>query len=434
MRLTKECRRLAVRVWGQRVPPVLLCVGLECLALTTVGCVPLRPSAISASPLVSASGPKAVPREATPNGVRPSPPPDAIVRTFGLSPFYAQYVDAGGLPVVASSKVSPYALREAAFLIDKMIGHRPDVLQALASRRIRFAVMSKSEMTVDIPEHSDLQPAAFWNRRARGLAATLVRPATSCGEENLLDLPGDPYVAENILIHEFAHTVHQHGLSVVDPTFEARLRAAYEDAKASGLWSGTYAMSNPEEYWAEATQSWFDCNRANDNEHGPIDTREKLQAYDVPMASLLAEVYGRGAWRYTKPSKRRPEESSHLAGFDRGSAGTFAWPAELSRRPAAAVGAASALTWLAPTAAPRVTPRDHTAATTVSFVNRRSHDVEIVWIDFDGRAHHYVDLSPGRTHVQATFAGHVWMAIAKEDGRWLGAVIAGTEPGEADIR
>ncbi|WP_240488925.1 hypothetical protein [Labilithrix luteola] len=431
MRLVKDRRRRAACVCGERV---LLVVALGCLALATVDCIPGRSSAVSGASFVSASKPEGVQQKASPGGVRLPPPPDAVVRTFGLSPFYTQYVDAGGLPVVASAKVSPYALREAAFLIGKMIGHRPDVLQALASRRIRFAVMSKSEMTVDIPEHSDLQPAAFWNRRARGLAAILVRPATSCGEENLLDLPGDPYVAENILVHEFAHTIHQHGMAVVDATFDARLRAAYDQAKATGLWSGTYAMTNPEEYWAEATQSWFDCNRANDREHGPIDTREKLEAYDAPIARLLRETFGEGTWRYSKPSKRSLEESTHLVGFDRASAGSFVWPAEFATRSGESSAQPSVLTWLSPAAAPFATSRDRTPPTTVSFVNRRSHAVELVWIDFDGHARHYADISPAQAHSQATFAGHVWMVVAKEDGRRLGAVIAGTTPGRAEIR
>ncbi|MFQ5808669.1 MAG: alpha/beta hydrolase [Armatimonadota bacterium] len=31
--------------------------------------------------------------------------------------------------------------------------------------------MSEDEFTTDVPEHSDLEPAAYWDRRARGLGA-----------------------------------------------------------------------------------------------------------------------------------------------------------------------------------------------------------------------------------------------------------------------
>lgn len=51
--------------------------------------------------------------------------------------------------------------------------------------------MAQDEMTTDVPEHCDLRPKDYWDRRARRLGATDARPAVSCGEENLLCLPGD---------------------------------------------------------------------------------------------------------------------------------------------------------------------------------------------------------------------------------------------------
>ena len=167
----------------------------------------------------------------------PFPPPTSVRESFNLDPFYEQWIDVEGLPVVASAKVNPYAVKEAAWLIRQMIGHRQDILQALAKNNVRFAVMAYSELTTDIPEHSDLQPDYYWDRRARGLGSTPVRPAVSCGEENLLNYSGDPYSTENILVHEFAHAIHQMGLNTVDPDFDGRLEVtAYNAAKEKGLW------------------------------------------------------------------------------------------------------------------------------------------------------------------------------------------------------
>jgi hypothetical protein len=42
-------------------------------------------------------------------------------KELGLDPFYTKYLSAHGLPVVGSSKVSAYALREAAYLADKLL-------------------------------------------------------------------------------------------------------------------------------------------------------------------------------------------------------------------------------------------------------------------------------------------------------------------------
>ncbi|HEY6167310.1 MAG TPA: hypothetical protein VI454_04675 [Verrucomicrobiae bacterium] len=355
-------------------------------------------------------------------------PPRELVEAWKLSPVYTKHVSVGGLPVLASAKVSDFAVAEAAFLIRKMVGHRPEILRAMADNRVRFVVMATSEMTTDVPEHSDLTPKSYWDRRARGLGATPARPAVSCGEENLLDLPGDPYAKENILIHEFAHAIHERGLNKVDPTFDQRLAAAYEHAKAAGLWRGTYAMQNRMEYWAEAAQSWFDCNRVNDTEHGPIDTRDKLKPYDPEVAKLLTEVFGDGPWHYMKPSQRPAAERAHLAGFVVAKAGRFAWPKETTSLDTQG----TLLAWLEPGRAPSASPRGGGQATTVNFVNRGARPVSIEWLDFDGRRKHFADVRPGLTHLQSTYAGHVWIVAEREN--ILGTVIAGETEGRVEIK
>ena len=67
------------------------------------------------------------------------------------------------------------------------------------------------------------------------------------------------------------------GLNTIDKTFDARLLKIYTDAMAKKRWAKTYAATNWAEYWAEGVQSYFDCNDANNPEHGDIDTREKLR-------------------------------------------------------------------------------------------------------------------------------------------------------------
>ncbi|HAK93622.1 MAG TPA: hypothetical protein DCM87_01095 [Planctomycetes bacterium] len=184
--------------------------------------------------------------------------------------------------------------------------------------------MAWNEYTTDVPEHRGLAPRIFWDRRARGLGGSPV----SCGEENLLCHPGDPYAKECLLIHEFAHAVHGFGLPAVVPDFEKRLDAAYERAIARGLWKGTYAGTNAAEYWAEAVQDWFDDNRENDALHNHVNTRAELKEYDPDLAVLCAEVFGANEWRYVKPHLRPPEGRAHLEGFDRSKAPRFRWREE----------------------------------------------------------------------------------------------------------
>lgn len=54
---------------------------------------------------------------------------DRLIQAFrfgGVPEFYTQQTDAHGYPIVASEKVNPYALKEAAYLIDMMLAKRPD--------------------------------------------------------------------------------------------------------------------------------------------------------------------------------------------------------------------------------------------------------------------------------------------------------------------
>jgi hypothetical protein len=246
----------------------------------------------------------------------------------GVPAFYTQSASAGGFPIVASAKVNPYALKEAAWLVDLLLAKRPDVRTAMIQSGARLCIMAHDEFTTDLPEFAHLKPKDYWDARARGLGGSQTDPFCSCAEENLLGYPGDPYAAENILIHEFAHNLHLRGLVNVDPTFDDRLRATYEAAMKAGLWRGKYAAQNHHEYWAEGVQSWFDDNRENDHDHNHVNTRAELLAYDPALAALCREVFGDTELKYTKPATRL---TGHLAGYDPGQAPTFVWPERLRK-------------------------------------------------------------------------------------------------------
>ena len=341
--------------------------------------------------------------------------PEAVRRAYRLDPFYAKYVDAG-VPVVASAKVPDAALLEAAWLIGRMLEGRGDILEAMARRKVRCTVMAYTEMTTDVPEHRDLAPKAYWDRRARGLGATAARPCVSCAEENLLGYPGDPYAAENILIHEFAHAVHEMGL---DAKFDRRLRKAYAAAMEAGLWKGTYAATDHKEYWAEGVQSWFDTNRENDDEHNHVNTREELKEYDPTLAGLVAEVYGDRPWRYVRPRDRA--EPGHLAGHDPEKAPVFRWPDAVPEDE-------KELRRLPPKRERRQVSKAGGPATSIRFVNRTEQSLEISWLDFEGKRRKYADLRPGAAHVQPTHAGHAWV-VADPAGKVVALVVAVATPG-----
>ena len=262
-------------------------------------------------------------------GVRFDPPdPD------GVPAIYTQRASAGGFPIVASPKVNPYAVKEAAHLIDMMLARRPDVRKAMVASGARLCIMAHDEYTTDLPEFARLglsedsqypgvSAKDFWDARARGLGGSERDPFCSCGEENLLGYKGDPYSTENILIHEFAHNLHLRGMNNVDPTFDGRVRAAYDSAMKAGLWKGKYASVNHHEYFAEGVQSWFDDNRENDHDHNHVNTRAELIEYDPGLAAVCREVFGDTELKYTKPATRL---TGHMEGYDPAKAPVFTWP------------------------------------------------------------------------------------------------------------
>jgi len=258
------------------------------------------------------------------------PPVGRPPESLHLHAFYAKHLDADGIPVVGSSRVSDYALREAAYIVNQMLAGRPDIRSALIRGKLRVAVMAYNEFTTDIPEHSHLRPREYWNRRARGLGATKAAPVVSCGEENLLHYPGDPYATESILVHEFGHTIHELGLNALDTDFQRQLQECYDRAMKKGLWQGTYAATRVGDYWAEGVQSWFDTNRPPDRDHNHVNTREELRDYDPDLAELIARALGDTPWRY-RPPNRRPDPR-HLRGYDPAGAPRFVWPPQPPER------------------------------------------------------------------------------------------------------
>ena len=277
---------------------------------------------------------------ATPPGTV-GPVPQALRDDWKIAPSYKKHLDVGGMAILSSDRVHDQALIEARYIIVSMIGHRPDLLAAIGRHQVRLAIMAPDEFTTDVPEHSSLRPREYWDERARGLGAQPGNPCFSCGEENLLGFPGDPYAAENILVHEFAHVIHQCGLDTVDPGFDGRLEAAFAAAQAMGLWQGKYAGTNRAEYWAEGVQSWFDDNRQDDHDHNHVHLRSQLKDYDPRLAALCAEVFGDGDWRYVRPERRVPP-AAYLADGALAGATPFSWD-ELHRPGGQGEGSGAAL-------------------------------------------------------------------------------------------
>ena len=267
-----------------------------------------------------------------PHPVHVEPISDDLRRSLNIPAFYKKTLTVRGMPVIGSEKVSDYACLECAYLIDHMLADSPPwVDQALVARHVRIGIIAVVEYTMDIPENQNpgnMRPrqAAFQDRRSRGLGGQML---PTCAEENLLNLRGDPYTAENITLHEFSHTIASN-LDQTRPGWYDRLRKTYQQAMTKGLFASSYSATNEQEYWAEGAQAWFDCaaRHKDPTVHSGIWHRAQLKAYDPDLAALLQEVFGDGAWRYVKTTNepvvvgdvtytRPAQDLAHLVGLDR---------------------------------------------------------------------------------------------------------------------
>lgn len=218
---------------------------------------------------------------------------------LNLDPFYKKYMNVNGIHVVSSWRVPDSCFHAAFITVNALTGMLPpEVLASMIERDTRIGIMARYEGTTDIPEHAYLaaDTTLNWDVRARGLGGTLELPLTTCAEENILAYQIDKYHAEDILIHEFAHTIHDVGISPVYPDFNERLQQALDAAIENGKWFNTYAATNIWEYWAEGVQNWFDVNaevehEQGDGKHNRVNTREEMRRYDPALYEIIAEFF-----------------------------------------------------------------------------------------------------------------------------------------------
>ncbi|XP_071794977.1 uncharacterized protein [Asterias amurensis] len=222
------------------------------------------------------------------------PLPDDIRAEFPLDPFYQKYTHAYGIPIISSDNTRDAAVIRACYTVRFLLADRKDIRDSMFDQYGRVGVIAQSERTTEIPEHSYLD-SDFIDNRARGLGGIPSIPITTNAEENLLCLFfEDRWFLEDVLVHEFAHSIHLISLDKIDPSFSETLASVYTMAKEDNLFPNTYAISKRTEYFAEGVQSFFNvqtCTSFQDGVHNNICTRDALMDYDPRLYNLIAQVF-----------------------------------------------------------------------------------------------------------------------------------------------
>ncbi len=169
------------------------------------------------------------------------------------------------------------------------------------------------------PEYPNVKPSAEYHPGAGWPRDNNRDPAMEKGVEftNVRIFEKETARMPNFALHELAHAYHDR---VLPDGFDNRaIKDAYKQAKADGLYDNVeqrfgdgrsakvraYAMTNPQEYFAECSEAFFSTN-----DFYPF-TRDQLAEYDPGMCEVLKEVWGETAESET-PADRSQQESDRL--------------------------------------------------------------------------------------------------------------------------
>ena len=70
--------------------------------------------------------------------------------------------------------------------------------------------------------------------------------------------------------------------------------------------------------------------------------------------------------------------------------------------------------------------------TVVTFLNKTTREIKLIWIDPDGQRKPYGSVAPGGRYEQHTYSGHVWL-VTDPEGKILGVYEAEDDPGVAIV-
>ncbi|MEQ1822831.1 MAG: zinc-dependent peptidase [Fimbriimonadaceae bacterium] len=149
------------------------------------------------------------------------------------------------------------------------------------------------------PEYPNVRPTAEYHPGAKWLSDNGRNSSMAKGVEftNIRIFESEVRRMPNFALHELAHAYHDQVLP--DGFANSEVRAAYERAKSGGTYEKVerqdsegkkrldraYALTNPQEYFAECTEAYF-----TRNDFFPFD-RTQLKGHDPYMFDLLAKLW-----------------------------------------------------------------------------------------------------------------------------------------------
>ena len=273
-----------------------------------------------------------------------------------------------------------------------MLSNQPNIVANLNDAGAQLHIIGKKQNTSDLPEHLHMKGTLIEgtdiDARTRGLGGILA----SCGEENLLRLKVDRYRGRDICVHELAHTILRYGLC---DTTRAAVINQHKWSVHKGLWTGCYAATNFEEFFADLAM-WYFGTAGDPGQIAPPPGKgpEWLRQYDLDAFAILDDIFsGRAKVESLK------WESLPAIPFDQGS---------------------------------HLLSEGSNQKTQIRFVNESPEKVKIYWLDFQGNRNLFLIIDSGETFSQVTFTGHAWLITDTEELE-IAIYVASEFPGVAII-
>lgn len=196
--------------------------------------------------------------------------------------------------------ISPQLRQQHAAVTDKALELLQRQLAEIVSEVPQPAVIELQKVALWFsPEYPGIGPRAEYHPGAQWLRDNGRDPAMVHAVEftNVLIFEKETRSMPNFALHELAHAYHH---QVLEGGFNnSQVIRAYERAKASGNYERVerqdaagnkhidraYALTNPQEYFAEATEAFF-----SRNDFYPYDNQQ-LKTHDPYMFELLPQLW-----------------------------------------------------------------------------------------------------------------------------------------------
>ena len=211
------------------------------------------------------------------------PVSEAQAAEYKLDPkFFKKATLVQDILIATSEKVSDFTHREAAYQFDMVMKtFRPEIAQRIRDKKVLCVLVAHNELTSDVPLFASDKTGKeldFYNWRQRGfLANKNGRQVVLFAEEDVMEYEGGMQL-ESILIHEFGHVIQGAGF---DSELQARVRAAYQNAKAKGIYNDGYAAQKFRRVTSETPVNLLDALAKSFPDQTPEFLRQCLDGGDI---------------------------------------------------------------------------------------------------------------------------------------------------------